>query len=336
MIILVIDDKAYDPEHSRKFTLEMLKNSQDIDFKLIEPTEKELTSSLDKILEYSLILVDYRFDKPGMFKSGASLYSLIRDYTNSTPIYLISVMPSRSNQFGDFDRFINDKHLEKQAAFKNEILGHIALKECNDPRKLIELLIAPEEIEDELQIMFKPIFSKSLETENDDEIKSKDINGDLNIYLFHWLIQSLLYKEGPLVSRDGAALLLGIDINYFDKINDKFAKAKYSGIFHESMDERWWGCLLEDLIFELDDPEDLLSRCSFKEASSKLLGASSNEDFSICVNDSCQKRYPDSLGTLADDDNKNLYPVHVACSEFNESLIQEPFFRNPRLIIGEE
>ena len=36
------------------------------------------------------------------------------------------------------------------------------------------------------------------------------------------------------------------------------------------------------------------------------------------------------------DDDKILYPVHIACSEFNESLTQEPFFRNPRLIIEEE
>ncbi|EKO3803712.1 response regulator [Vibrio harveyi] len=338
MKILVIDDKANDPEHSRRFTLDMLKESEDIDFDLIEPTEEALTNSLNKIQEYNLILVDYRFDKPGMFKSGASLYSLFRDYTSSTPIYLISVMPSRSNQIGDFDLFINDSHIENQSAFKYEVIGHKELQECKKPSRLIELLAAPEEIEEDLCTMIKPIFSTSSPktVNNSDEIQPSSINGDLNIHVFQWLMQSLLHKEGPLVSQDGAALLLGISREYFEEVAHKLAKAKYNGIFHASTEDRWWGCLLEDIVFELEDPEELLSNCSFKEAASRLLGAQRDNDFSICVHPNCEKRYPDSLGILTSDDDKTLYPVHISCSEFNESLTQEPFFRNPRLIVEEE
>ncbi|OBU43759.1 response regulator [Photobacterium damselae] len=337
MKILVIDDKANNDQHSRKFTLDMLKENQEISFELVEPIEKELAKHLNRIHEYNLILVDYRFDKPGIFKSGASLYSLLRDYTSSIPIYLISVMLSRSNQIGDFDLFINDSHIENQAAFKAEIADHIKLTSCKEPKDLIELLACPEEIKDDLHTMIKPIFSTSMIlADNDNEIQSASVNGDLNIHIFQWLMQSLLHKEGPLVSKDGAALLLGISREYFDKVASKLSKAKYNGIFHASTKDRWWTCLLEDIIFELDDPEDLSSNKPFKEASSKLLGASLYEDFSVCINPNCEKLYPDSLGILASDNDKVLYPVHISCSEFNEALSQEPFFRNPRLIIEEE
>ncbi|EMK6984269.1 hypothetical protein V9K52_003037, partial [Vibrio alginolyticus] len=168
------------------------------------------------------------------------------------------------------------------------------------------------------------------------EISTSSVNGDLNIQIFNWLVQSLLCKEGPLVSRDGAALLLGVSRDYFDSISAQFKDAKYNGIFRKSREERWWGCLLEDHIFQLDDPEELLSNHTFQEASSKLLGAQDDSDFSICVKQSCGERYPDSLGIIPIDDTKTLYPVHIACSEFNEALSQEPFFRNPRLIPEDE
>ncbi len=108
MKILVIDDKANDPQHPRKKLLDVLSSREQIEVDLVEPIENELLPKLSIITEYNLILVDYKFDTAAspMFKTGASLHSLLRDYTNSTPIYLISVLSYKTNQFGEFDLFI--------------------------------------------------------------------------------------------------------------------------------------------------------------------------------------------------------------------------------------
>ncbi len=211
---------------------------------------------------------------------------------------------------------------------------HERLKSAVSTEEFKKLLKVPEEIEVDFDSLLKPFFtagSSSVKTLDDtNEISSTTVNDSINIKLFRWLIQSLLYKEGPLVSKNGAALHLGVDINYFNKISDRFIAAKYSGIFCHSLEERWWVCALEDCILDEDDPDDLLSKLSFKEAAPMLLGATDSKDLSRCV--SCQDRYPESLGIIRDYDDKELYQVHIACSEFDESLKQEPFFKNPRII----
>ena len=62
MKILVIDDKANDPQHPRKRLLDVLSSREPIEVDLIEPNEKELMPKLGNITEYNLILVDYKFD----------------------------------------------------------------------------------------------------------------------------------------------------------------------------------------------------------------------------------------------------------------------------------
>ncbi|MCA3903474.1 hypothetical protein JKP31_19515 [Vibrio vulnificus] len=91
-----------------------------------------------------------------------------------------------------------------------------------------------------------------------------------------------------------------------------------------------YSTLLEDEVINLDDKDDFFSKHSFSEASSLLLGATSDEDFSTCV--VCEGRYPDSLGLLSQDDRKVIYQVHTECSEADESQKQEPYFQNLRII----
>ena len=336
MKILVIDDKAKDEDHIRTKLLKIAEKVEGIRLNIIEPKESDLETKLKNIADYDLIIVDYKFDTEisPIFKTGASLYSLLRDHSKDTPIYLISVLSFNTNQFGNFDLFINNEFIKDHSSFRKEIEDHKKLKLCDTVEKFKKLLGVPSEVEDDFNIILKQFFNnKNDDNENSFDISTTASKNNLNIQLFGWLVQSLLKKEGPLISRDGVALKLGISRNFFDEIESKFQLAKYSGCFHQSLEERWWGALVEDCILDFEDNDNLLSKLPFKEASAKLLGAVDNNEFSTCV--VCDKRFPDALGIDIDDDRKQLLPVHISCSEFNESIKQEPFFKNPRQIEGD-
>ncbi|EIE7520903.1 response regulator [Vibrio parahaemolyticus] len=332
MKILVIDDKAKVQDHARTILLKALEARQGIKFDIIEPNEQDLKEKLAKISDYNLVIIDFRFDQPGtaIFRSGASLYSLIQDYTSSIPIYLISVLTSTTNQIGDFDLFINDTRLKNGESFKKEIEDHITLKSCDNTKDFLNLLHAPEDTIDDLTSILKPIFSKVELRAKDSEVPKVSVSQSLNLRLFQWMAQTFLRKDGFLTCKEGAAVTLGVSTDYFDTISSKFNNAKYSGLFSDSFEDRWWITLLEDEIIAIDDPNDLLSKHSFSEASSLLLGAQADDDFSTCV--VCGQKYPDSLGILPQEDTKAIYPVHTECSELDESVQQESFFQNLRLI----
>jgi len=330
MKILVVDDRANEKDHPRKVLLEAIKEKESIEYDFIEPVEDQLKGKINRINDYSLIIIDYKFDRirSSLFKAGDSLYSVFRSRTNSTPIYLVSVITSKTNQIGEFDLFIKDEFLANHSAFGLDIKDHKKLKSCTTSSDFIDLLLSPDDIEEDLGLMLKPIFSKPNNT-CDNEGSEVSISEGINILLFRWLMQSLLKKEGPLVSMGGAALMLGITEGHFQTHLDKFEDAKYQGLFHESVEDRWWVSLIEDIALSWDDPESLYSTLSFKEASSILLEAKES-NYSTCT--LCGERYPDSLGIISGDDTKKLYPVHTACSEFQDSIEKEPFFKNPRLI----
>lgn len=334
MKILVIDDKSNDGSYPRKGLLDVLEQRQQITCDIIEPEPEALKQKLLKIQagEYDLIIVDYMLERARtIFKTGTALYSLIHAYAHNTPIYLISVKTAPTNQIGDFDLFIKDDAINDHAAFKADIESHIALRSCTSPNDFLTLIQCPETLQDDIVTMIKPILAKpeSSSQDNENQIPEKEIVDSLNLRLFRWLARSLLRKEGPLVSKAGAAGLLGISLDYFENISPQFDNALYSGIFSQSFERRWWGVLLEDKVFEKTDPESYLEKFPFKEATSKLLGVTNENDLSKCV--VCQGPYPDGLGIVTDQENE-LLPVHISCSEFNDTLPQEAFFRNPRII----
>ncbi|MBF4344108.1 response regulator, partial [Vibrio anguillarum] len=326
MKILVIDDLAENPEHTRTRLLNVLEQRESIEVTMIEPKEEALQENLRSIDEFDLILVDYKFDTAisPIFRTGASLYSLLRDYTKSIPIYLISVLSKyRTNKLGEFDLFVNNEFVEDHRIFKYEIVEHKKLAQCSDFSQFVELLGAPDEVLDDLNSLLRTFFiNTSAELNTTDDTVS--FSEDLNIRLFHWLVESFLKKEGPLVSREGAALLLGVSTEYFRQILDRFEVAKYRGLFADSNEERWWASTIEDCVLFMEDEEDLLSKHPFKQAASLLLGASSSNEFSECIE--CDERYPDALGFLRDDENKKLHHVHMSCSIPDETLKQEVLF----------
>ncbi|MDN3628613.1 response regulator transcription factor [Vibrio lentus] len=334
MKILVIDDKAKETDHPRSNLLKVLEEREGITYDLIMPDATQLKRKLAKSEtgEYDLIIVDYMFDKPtSLFKTGTSLYSVIRSYTENTPIYLISVKRSPTNQIGDFELFIGNKFLENHTACKADIESHTALKMCRSVEGFLRLIQCPEDIKEDIEILIKPTLSKSDlgEVVNGDHIPPRELNNSLNLRLFSWLARSLLRKEGPLVSSSGAAALLGVSLEYFERISGEFNDALYKGIFNQSFDKRWWSISLEDNIYTRNDPEKYLENRPFKEAAAKLLHAK-EDDLSSCA--VCDQHYPDSLGIVAGEAQHELHPVHVTCSLFDDTLPKEPFFRNPRII----
>ncbi|WP_194555153.1 hypothetical protein, partial [Vibrio anguillarum] len=153
---------------------------------------------------------------------------------------------------GEFDLFVNNEFVEDHRIFKYEIVEHKKLAQCSDFSQFVELLGAPDEVVDDLNSLLRTFFiNTSAELNTTDDTVS--FSEDLNIRLFHWLVESFLKKEGPLVSREGAALLLGVSTEYFRQILDRFEVAKYRGLFADSNEERWWASTIEDCVLFMED-----------------------------------------------------------------------------------
>lgn len=330
--ILIIDDKALEDNYARRYILDVLvSSSNSIEYEMIPPLESYLSACLDKISSYDLILVDYKFDKLplSLFKSGGSLYSVLRGYSKLIPIYLISVLKGDINKIGDFEYFIGDELLEKENFLADDVNYHKNLRAATTNKEsLLSLLLVPDEDKETISALLTPMM-KTTES-NDDEIS---LTENKNIVIYNWLAHIFFEKDGPLVSEQGAALFLGISVDYFIKLKPTFETATYKGAFESSFSERWWISLLEDIVIDIEDPDNLLGNLPFKEASSQLLGAG-DKDKSKCI--VCDQLYPEALGRIKQVSDEQLYSVHIKCSEHDETLKSTPPFHNIRLICADK
>lgn len=187
-----------------------------------------------------LFLVDYRFDLPGgedFFYDGNVLSTALRNFYPETPIILftrrdifdIQKFPKSIVEIVD-DIYYKNEFLKTELEYFSQILslalGYKALREYKVKiwDSLLKLVVAPKESEIDLLNTDKPFI--------------KDNNWSV-IDCAKWIRKTILKYPGILYNELHAATFLGISIDEFINIQEKFKNALYSGIFKTNQKYFW-------------------------------------------------------------------------------------------------
>lgn len=289
--------------------------------------------------EMDVIFIDFKLnedrDAKAIFNIGPEIVSLVRAQFPDTPLYLLSVKIDKHSEYEraeGFERQIGENYLSRTESAYADLTDHATLKSVITDKKidnLIEhLLNTPEDVREDLKKSLpgsvRKYFSSS--PKNADGAEKPNIGPRVEFY--RWFIDYFYKYPGFLLSEDACALYLGISVDYFKSISNRFDEALYSGLFSKTFEPRWWKSKIEDLII-LWDEHDLLNSGSFSEASAKVLSAPS-DSLAVCVH--CGAYRPEELALTEDTTDSTLVMVHTRCSRRDEDFNAGPYFHKPRIV----
>lgn len=295
---------------------------------------------------YEIIFIDYKFSdssgaEHGAFHTGDQCISLVRNKCHDTPIYLLSVTISEDQQFerpDGFERQVGEMFLSDTNMVAAEISDHASLRRSMSSGNINEILgllncddeYCLEDLYEALPASVKRNSKSETTTTTKQEINK---NKGFRVDFYRWFIDTFYRHPGFLLDDISAANLLGVTPEFFlDNLAEKFNAAKYTGIFHQSLKERWWTSLIKEIVIEADQ-NDLIAIESFPQASWRIYSDSNEDVQARCV--SCHKPWPDAIGYIEEDSSRGLHPIHISCSTRDESFFVSPFFSPPRIIIEE-
>jgi CheY-like chemotaxis protein len=251
--VLWIDD---DPQKKRRAS-ENLKDRLNLDVKFIDVENKNLPAELKQILsgdEPDLILMDHMLNRVNIngYERGSTAAEVIHEEWPDCPIVCVTAAPLRNidrhqrSIYEDIFEFDNISLYDSTIISIAESFQKLKMKK-NRPQSIddfIKLLRAPEDDKERLIAVIPK------------ELKNEELYQDESLLLTisRWVRHTLMAKPGFLYDRLWTATLLGIKEESLPKIEHIFSKAKYSGIFADKGNERWWQSKLKEILF-LQFPE---------------------------------------------------------------------------------
>ena len=333
----------------RRQKINLLKEQKEIDVREIDPTNlfefKEAHRTATEV--FDLIFVDYKLstDSTGSegFTTGDQCESLVRALCTDTPIYLLSVEVGDDKEYErpeGFERQVGEHFLSNPKIVHQEIIDHSKLREAltaGSTDKLNEALGCDDVLikEDLLKSLPARVRRNFCSTHKDLQSGSPIVHGTkgARVESFRWFIDLFYRHSGFLADKMAVANLLGMSANYFsNEIAVQLEGALYNGVFSHSMQPRWWIGKVKDHLLDVDN-EDILQKYSFAEGCCELFKVPETEK-SRCA--ACGELWPEALGYVEDDAQRDLHPVHISCSLPNNDVELGPYFNSPRLIIDDE
>jgi hypothetical protein len=140
-----------------------------------------------------------------------------------------------------------------------------------------------------------------------DEIRKSSNDRSVPRLTALWIRKRLMERPGFLYDRNWTANLLGLSPKGFKKVEPMFVAAKYSGVFSEPSNSRWWGLALKEILFAaIKEPKANLTW----EVGQQLPGLSP-PDYSQCY--VCKEPHPEILGYI-DTSSDESRPMHIRCT----------------------
>jgi hypothetical protein len=125
--------------------------------------------------------------------------------------------------------------------------------------------------------------------------------------LARWILSMFVARPGYLYNEIRAATLMGLSLDGFAKVRDKFVDSLYSGVFATDTSPRWWVARLHEQLASLvsdDSPSNT-------QLAGRRLENITEQDFSKCHYDETASPPPDSVAYL-DDASKEEVAVQGA------------------------
>lgn len=131
-----------------------------------------------------------------------------------------------------------------------------------------------------------------------------------------WILGTFTARPGYLYNEIRAATLLGLNVDGFGKVKDRFSDSLYTGAFATDSAPRWWVASLHDqlaLLAPADAP-------SVTQLAGRQLDGITEQDYSKCYFEETTNPPPDTVAYLDDNNNTEvavrgghtkLYPADV-------------------------
>jgi len=269
-----------------------------------------------------IIFVDHRLDKTSadsanFMKTGKCVTPILREKWFSPPIFGVTAakkdcLEHDGNSF--YEEVFDFGDISQLEDFVRPIVnGYLSLEGTSDAIKFVNLLNAPDgevesilhSIPDELRILESDTFKHAM---------------------YRWFRRTLHSHAGFLYGKEWVAITMGINKEHIDYFIKAFESAKFSGIWADPSQPRWW----KKRLYEIAIKERTSAREPIQSAACRLLSVK-EEQFSKCHK--CGKYWPEVLAFSDDSLLSELVPAHLECSMPHPKRYLSHSFEEPRLII---
>jgi hypothetical protein len=321
--LLWIDDDADRKKYKRSFETYPYKIGSktykaDVEYLMLHGLDvmKEI-NNFNRFSEFDLILVDHVLSSTiGKINRGTTFVEIIKENLPDCPIIGITAVKNREildlNVLSIYDDLFFVGKLEKSLSSIFTIASTFkVLKEnkINDDLDSIVGLFKSPNDDVSLLKQILPVAEINL------KIKRSNVR-----MLSRWTLHNLIEKPGLLYDIEWAANLAGIKKNSFHKIEKLFLKAKYSGIFCNNENPRWWKSKIKEIIFE----KSLDKQTNFPWEAGHYIPGISKKDYSICYY--CKELFPETMGFVDTTEGSSLVPLHFRHSQPHPSYRSELYF----------
>lgn len=319
---------AFDDDPDRENTKYRPMEDETLEVKFINLKGKNTIETIAnlEIKPIDIIFVDHRLDKTSadsaaLIPTGKSATPLLRDKWPKTPVFGVTAARSDCIKH-DGNTFYEEVFALSDISQLQDFIPHVVtgyqqlravISSGGGATGFVALLKAPE---DEDQSILHSI---------PDELRELDADS-LAHAIYRWFRRTLHGHAGFLYNKEWAAITMGIDPIHFDNYSAAFDDAKYSGIWSDPNEPRWWKKKLYELaIADRESPRESVQSAACKHF--KIL----EEHYCLCSK--CGKPWPDILAFTDDGLLADLVPAHIECSSPHPRRFVSLSFEEPRIII---
>ncbi len=115
-----------------------------------------------------------------------------------------------------------------------------------------------------------------------DQVLPEEFQSEQHITTEHrvarWIFNTFLRRPGFLYDRLYTATLLGLTEAGFEKVEGKFEKAKYKGVFATKAEPKWWSSSIRKILYEVTDED----APDLPQYAGRTLPGLTPADYSVC------------------------------------------------------
>lgn len=329
IMILVIDDQK--DGQARFAPLEQMPK-QKCKLEYISLFQKDTLNAVRKILlskpeskSPDIVLVDHVLDKTSdesqqVLQKGVSVVPLLRERWPQSPMLAVTAAYDDClNEFGSdiYEEVFDRQNIPTLGTFIPVIVaGYQAAARTSEMYDMLDALKVPEAEREVIQYALPDVCKKEYGT-------AKYVHE-----LYRWFRHTLYAHAGFLYDKRWVSLTLGVAEQHFEHYQSKLEDYRYSGIWSEPNDPRWWKALLYSSILDrAETPHGKL----IQEVAGKVFRIREEHRTKCAV---CEKVWPETFA-YADENTPadRQEPVHLRCSELHPRITAIPYFEEPRMML---
>jgi CheY-like chemotaxis protein len=316
-----------DDDSTRKKDLDTLKRRLNVDGEFKNVSGQNIATEVDGILskpkfKFDLILIDHYLESAAgaSIKTGSTVAEYIRERRPDCPIVGITAAEKATDI--DLHKKSIYEDLFKVTSISEHYNSIISIaksyrtlikKRPGKNEDLIRLLKASKDDRERLMSIIP------------EDIKRDYKDKSLLINISKWVRHVLMSKPGFLYNKLWIATLLGLKEESFNKATHFFENAKYTGLFSDEGNERWWQTQVRQIIYE-KYPDD---QSAFPWLLGHKLPKIGKKDYSVCH--VCEKEFPETVG-YTDEAAKTPVPMHLRCSFIHPDFESTLYYDDIRIM----